>query len=305
MAATITTVDLSQLPAPTIVEQLDFETILSAMLADLQARALAAGIPFTALLESDPAYEILEVCAYRELLLRQDMNEACQGVMLAYASGSDLDNIGANYDCARETITPENDTTVPPTPAVMETDTAYRARIQLSMEAFTCAGPSGMYLSLAKGASSDVLDANVFSPTPGTVQVVVLSQTGDGTAPQTTLDAVTAALNAQTVRPLCDTVLVTAAQIVYYSISATLTFFQSVDTATVLTNAQTAATTYASSVRKVGYTAAIAGFYAALMQTGVSNVEFNAPGLTADLTNTATQAGYCTGITLVNGGYGD
>ena len=54
MAATITTVDFSQLPPPVVVEQLDFETILAAMLADLQTRMAATGTPFTALVESDP-----------------------------------------------------------------------------------------------------------------------------------------------------------------------------------------------------------------------------------------------------------
>jgi phage-related baseplate assembly protein len=304
MAASITTVDLSQLPQPVVVEQLDYETILAAMLADLQARMAAAGTPFTALVESDPAYKILEVAAYRELLLRQRTNEAALAVMLAYAAGADLDNIGANYDCARLTITPEDDTTIPPTPAVMESDTDYRARIQLSMEGYSCAGPTGAYLYLTKSASADVLDANITSPQGGTVLVCVLSRTGDGTAPQATLDAVSAALSAETVRPLCDTVLVQGATIVDYSINATLTFFQSVDTGTVLANAQTAAQAYADACHKVGYTVAIAGVLAALKQAGVMNVALHAPGITADIATSATQATYCTGITLVNGGYG-
>jgi phage-related baseplate assembly protein len=305
MAATITTVDLSQLPAPTVVQQLNFEDIVAAMIADLQARAIADGNEYTALLESDPGYKIIEVCAYREMLLRQDMNEGAQAVMLAYATGSDLDQIGANYDCLRLTITPEDDTTVPPTAAVMETDTAYRARIQLSMERFSCAGPTGAYKSLTLAASSDVLDANVYSPTPGTVAVVVLSRTGNGTAPQATLDAVTAALNAENVRPLCDTVEVVGATINNYSINATLTFFQSVDIDTVMANALAAVQAYVTACHAVGRTVAIAGIIGALMQPGVANVTLNAPGITADQVNDSTHASYCTGITLTSGGYGD
>jgi phage-related baseplate assembly protein len=231
------------------------------------------------------------------------VNEAAQGVMLAYASGSDLDNIGANYDCARQTITPADNTTVPPTAAVMESDSDYRARIQLSMEGYSCAGPTGAYLYLTKTASADVLDANVFSATPGTVTVCLLSRTGDGTVPDATYNAVVAALTAETVRPLCDTVDVERATIVDYTINATLTFFQSVDTATVLANAQTAAQSYADACHKVGYTVTVAGVYAALKQAGVANVALNSPGITADLTTTSTQASYCTGITLTNGGY--
>lgn len=97
--STYTAIDLSQLPAPTIVESLDFESILATMLADLQAREPT----FTALVESDPAYKILEVCAYRELLIRQRVNDAARGVMLAYATGADLDQIGALFNVKRLT----------------------------------------------------------------------------------------------------------------------------------------------------------------------------------------------------------
>ena len=302
MAATITTVDFSQLPPPVVVEQLDFETILAAMLADLQTRMAATGTPFTALVESDPAYKILEVAAYRELLLRQRVNEAALATMLAYAAGADLDNIGANYDCARLVITPADDTTIPPTPAVMEDDSSYRARIQLSMEGFSCAGPVGSYLSLTKNASGDVLDAGITTPVPGTVLVSVLSRTGDGAAPSGTLAAVTAALNAETVRPLCDTVQVQSAGIVHYTINATLTFLPSVDQATVLANAQTAAQAYADACHRVGRSVTVAGVHGALMAAGVVNAVLQAPGMTADIVPISTQAAYCTSITLVNGG---
>ncbi len=61
-----TAVDLSQLRAPGVIEDLNFETILQGMLADLQAR----DPEFSALVESDPAFKILQVAAFRELLLR-------------------------------------------------------------------------------------------------------------------------------------------------------------------------------------------------------------------------------------------
>lgn len=89
--SSFTAIDLSQLPAPSVVEPLDYEQILGAMLADLKTRDPS----FTALVESDPAYKILEVAAYRELLIRQRVNDAGRSVMLAYAHGSDLDHLGA------------------------------------------------------------------------------------------------------------------------------------------------------------------------------------------------------------------
>lgn len=95
--SSFTAIDLSQLPAPSVVEPLDYEQILGAMLADLKARDPS----FDALVESDPAYKILEVAAYRELLIRQRVNDAGRSVMLAYATGSDLDHLGALMGVSR------------------------------------------------------------------------------------------------------------------------------------------------------------------------------------------------------------
>src|SRR6185436_13616375 len=97
---------------PDIVEQIFFEDILAAMIADLQVRDPA----FTALLESDPAYKIMEVCAYREMLLRQRVNEAAKGVMLSIAIGTDLDQIAANYNVERLVIYPGDTEAIPPVP---------------------------------------------------------------------------------------------------------------------------------------------------------------------------------------------
>ena len=53
--STFTAVDLSRLPAPAVVEPLDFETILSDMVNDLRDLMAAQGdLPeFDALIESD------------------------------------------------------------------------------------------------------------------------------------------------------------------------------------------------------------------------------------------------------------
>jgi phage-related baseplate assembly protein len=304
MSVTGTTVDFSTLPAPAIVEQIAFEDIVSAMLAHLQSRMLAAGVSFTALTETDTAYKIIEVCAYREVMMRQRANEACVGVMLAYAEGPDLDNIGANYNCPRLTITPANNTTTPPTTAVMEQDTPYRLRIQQSIEGYSVAGPVGAYQYFARSASGDVLDVSVTSPQGGTVLVSILSHTGNGTAPSATLAAVTAALTATNVRPLCDTVVVQSSTVIEYSINAVLTIAPTADAATVLALAQSNAQLYATAVQKNGYTAAVALIEGALGVAGVTNVALQAPGITADIVTTPQQATYCTGINITIGGVG-
>ena len=86
-------IDLSKLPSPDVVETLDFDSIRDAMIEDLITR----DPDFTALLPSDPAYKIIEVAAYRELLLRSRINTASQAVMLAFAQGSNLDHLAALF----------------------------------------------------------------------------------------------------------------------------------------------------------------------------------------------------------------
>lgn len=292
MAGAFTVIDISQLPAPEVVESLDFEAIFDSMLADLQQRDET----FTALVESDPAYKIIEVCAYRELLIRQRVNEAAKAVMLAYATGADLDQLGANVGVQRLVITPADETTVPPTPAVMESDADFRARIQLSPEGYTTAGSEGSYVFHGLGASSDVKDVQATSPEPGKVTVYVLSRTGDGTAQQTTIDAVTSTLNDETIRPMTDQVTVLSANIVEYTIEAVLTLFPGPDSSVVLKSAIDAVTTYAETQRSIGYDVPLSGLYRALHQPGVQNVTLISPA--ASLVIGDGQASFCTNINV-------
>ena len=291
--------DLSKLPFPAAVENLDFEVILAAMIADLQARDPA----FTALLESDPAYKVLEVCAFREVLLRQRVNEAIKGVTLAYAIGSDLDQIAARYNVQRLVITPADDTTVPPTPAVLESDDALRRRVQLSFEGFSTAGPEGAYIFHSLGADARVLDASAHSPVPGQVVVAVLSNIGDGTAPADLLDAVNATLSADDVRPLTDQVLVKSAEIISYTVSATLTLYPGPDADVVVANAQAALNAYVDNNHRLGRDVTLSGLYAALHQEGVQNVVLTSP--TASVVANWDQATWCTGSTISVGGTGE
>lgn len=295
MAGAFTTVDLSQLAAPDVIEALDYETIFAAMLADLQARDST----FSALVESDPAYKILEVAAYRELLLRQRVNEAAKGVMLAFARGTDLDHIGANYNVERLMIDPGNPDAVPPVPPTYEPDTAFRARIPLSLEGYTTAGSEGSYVYHGLSASGEAKDVAAVSPAPGQVTVYVLSHVGDGTASAELLDRVAAALNAEKVRPMTDQVAVLSASIVPYAIEAELILYPGPSAEVVLAAAHEAAQQYATEVHRVGYDVAWSGIMKALHQAGVQRVNLTEPEWNIEVA--AGQAAYCTSITLTVG----
>ena len=289
-----TPIDLSTVPAPNVVEVLSFETILAAMVADLQARDPA----FTALVESDPAFKILEVAAYRETLLRARVNAAAKSVMLAYATGPDLDQIAALFGVTRKTIVAANPAANPPVAEVLESDSDLRFRVQISLEGISTAGPVGAYVFHALKLAS-VKDVAVESPTPGAVRVTVLSQNNNGVPTTAELNAVAAELNADNVRPLTDNVTVQAATIVTYAITATIFVPAGPDASVVLANCQASAQAYATARFKIGADINLSGIYAALHQPGVDKVVLSSPSANLDLTS--TQAGRCTAITLTLG----
>lgn len=197
-------IDLSQLPPPVVVEQLDFDTTLDARreaFISLFPPEMQDTIRRTLTLPSDPGEKLLEFSTYIEDLMRQRINEAALSTMLAYAQVSDLDSLAANYDVQRQILTPADNTTTPPTPAVMESDNALRLRVQNTMETLSVAGPTGAYEAFARNADGRVADAKAISPSPACVTVSVLSTNGDGTADSALLDTVSAALNDENVRP--------------------------------------------------------------------------------------------------------
>ncbi len=199
-----TAIDLSKLPAPKVIEELSYETIFQDILSDF----LEKNPSYSTLLESDPAMILLEVCAYRELLLRNRINEAAKATMLAYATGSDLEHLAASLGVQK---------------LIGETDDQLRQRVQLAPEAFTNAGSVGAYTFHALSASSDIKSVSVKSPDPGEVLVTILSKTGNGTASEELIDAVLEKLSEEDVRPLTDQVSVQTAEIVNYSVEAVIT----------------------------------------------------------------------------------
>ncbi|HDC4411167.1 TPA: baseplate J/gp47 family protein, partial [Enterobacter kobei] len=216
-------VDLSQLAAPDVVEVLDYETILAerkATLVSLYPEEQQEAVARTLTLESEPIVKLLEENAYREVIWRQRVNEAARAVMLAYAADSDLDQIGANYNVKRLVITPADDTKLPPTPAVMESDTDYRLRIQQAFEGLSTAGSVGSYQFHGRSADGRVADISVISPAPACVTVTVLSRENHGIASDELLAIVRTALNDEDVRPVADRVTVQSANIVDYKITA-------------------------------------------------------------------------------------
>ena len=243
--ASTTSLDLSRLPPPAVVARLDFASIRGELIDDFRARWPG----FDALLESDPAIKLLEVAAYRELLLRGAINDAARSVMLAFATGTDLDHRAAGYGVHRLVLTPATDTSS----AVMESDDDLRFRAQLAAERLPYAGMTiGGYVSLARRAAPSVKDVSIIKRAGGHVDVVLLSRDGDGTVALDVVASVAKALADETATQLTDIVSVRAADIVPYSPKISLWVRRGPDPALVRAAAIAAVQAYAAERHHVG-----------------------------------------------------
>lgn len=277
MAESYDVINLSDLPVPDAIVVPDAAVIFGAWLARLRE----LDPEFDALVESDPAYKQGEVTAFQLTLAFQRVNDAVRAVFLASAQKADLDQIGAAFNVERMVIVPANPEAVPPTDAVMEEDDAFRERIQLSWSQLNTAGARNAYRFHARSADEDVLDADAYGPEEhgraGEVDVYVLSREGNGTASEALLDAVSARLNADEIRPLTDFVTVKSAIINDYTVTAELEIPDGPDAGEVLENAKNTLMSYTRLANRINGMVPLSAIYAALQQTGVARVILSSP----------------------------
>ncbi|TGB68940.1 baseplate assembly protein [Escherichia sp. E4930] len=277
MAESYDVINLSDLPVPDAIVVPDAAVIFGAWLARLRE----LDPEFDALVESDPAYKQGEVTAFQLTLAFQRVNDAVRAVFLASAQNADLDQIGAAFNVGRMVIVPANPDAVPPTDAVMEEDDAFRERIQLSWSQLNTAGARNAYRFHARSADEDVLDADAYGPEEhgraGEVDVYVLSREGNGTASEALLDAVSARLNADEIRPLTDFVTVKSAIINDYTVTAELEIPDGPDAGEVLENAKNTLMSYTRLANRINGMVPLSAIYAALQQTGVARVILSSP----------------------------
>ncbi|WP_368524840.1 baseplate assembly protein [Enterobacter asburiae] len=296
-------IDLSQLPAPQIVDVPDFEKLLaerkSAFVA-LYPEDEQAVVARTLALESEPITKQLQESTYREVLLRQRINEAAQAVMVAYALGGDLEQLAANYNVKRLTVTPADTDAVPPVAAVMESDEALRLRVPAAFEGLSVAGPTAAYEFHARSADGRVADASATSPAPAEVVLTVLNREGDGTVGTDLLAVVEKALNSESVRPVADHLTVRSAEIIPYSVDATIFLYPGPEAEPVMAAAKASLQKYIASQTRLGRDIRRSALYAALHVEGVQRVELASP--LNDVVLDKTQAASCTQWNVTNGG---
>lgn len=169
-------------------------------------------------------------------------------------------------------------TTIPASGVVIESDDAYRERILLAFESFSVGGPRQSYEYFARQVSQAIVSVHVGNATDesgraigGTVAVTIL--TNDGLPSQELVDKVAARLNDETIRPLCDTVIVQAPEVVEYKISARLVLFKGADPKLILAAANAAWAAYeADRYTRLGKDVVPVDIQTALKLSGVYNV---------------------------------
>ncbi|PNY77498.1 baseplate assembly protein [Pseudomonas fluorescens] len=292
----MSTVDLSALPAPPVLEDLDFEQTYA---EELAAFRLYMGENWTAELESDPVVKLLELGVYRRIQNRARVNDGAKALMLAYAIDGDLDQLAGNVRLQRLVIQEENLNTVPPTPRVMESNDALRERVQLVYEGLTTAGPRNSYILHARNSSALVADATAESPAPAEVVVTVLHLQGNGVAPQPLLDAVMTYLSDDDIRPVGDRLTVQSAEVIEYRIDAVLHMAGTgSENEAVLAAAEQRLAGWVNPRRRLGVEVPRSAIDAQLHISGVGRVDL--PNW-QDIKPTKYQAAYCVGFTVKQG----
>lgn len=201
-------VNLSDLPDPTVIEEISFETILAAMKTDLVNRFPDIA-PILAL-ESSAAVKVMEVMAYRELVLRARVNDAARANLLANATGADLDHVGANSS--------------PPVERLYgETDERFRLRILLTTQAQNV-GSKDRYRLIALNTNATIADAIAYTePGDPTVYVALLPSAATGVFDTVVIPAVEAAFDLPENRLVNSDVVVRSAVTSVVNVAASLT----------------------------------------------------------------------------------
>lgn len=245
---------LNQLAEPEIVLVEEFEPLLAEFKAEVLAYVAARDPQKAARLtealanDSELLTMVLQAFTLRLQTHERQYNARIKQMLAWWAEGSNLDARLADMGLERRVISAGDPNAFPPVPAELEGDGEARiryylaphapaagSRLQYRREAMTLGERAKVSVELnaagqlvvtytfaADSYAAQVKDANGRQTAPGQVTVTVLARAGDGTPSAALLDAERAHFARPDVRPETDEVLVQAAEIVPYQITATV-----------------------------------------------------------------------------------
>ena len=163
-----------------------------------------------------------------------------------------------------------------------EEDTAYYNRMRESEESYTTAGSRGSYIYHAKSVSSQISDVSAESPQPGIVDIRVMLYNGE-LPDKELLDKVREYLSGDDIRPMTDTVFVSAPDTVEFNIDIKYFISKEKEPSTneIKRTVALAVENYILwQTSKMGRDINPSYFNAMLMESGIKRVEINAPVFT-------------------------
>jgi phage-related baseplate assembly protein len=269
MAQRFADIDFSRLTPPDAVAPLDYETIFNARrdrfleLWEI-VRAENPALPDydTLVLETDPVAVVLQEAAYRELVLRQHINDSYLAATLPYATGHHLDTVAALYAVQR---------------LPGESDERLRCRAQLAPEALSVAGTVGGYIFHALTVAPELHSVDVRSPRPGVVEVTCSMGGSDPRPSDEVLSRVHVHLVDEDRAPLTDMVTVRPPTITRLQVDAELRINNAPARTAVLAEARAALDEHMVGIRGVDKPVYRSGIVAALHVPGVSSVVLREP----------------------------
>ena len=303
----MSTVDFSQLPEPNLIQELDYESIFNE-----RKEKFIALYPATeqnqwrTILnrESDPVVKVLQENAYLELLYRNKCNADARSLLLAYAEGSDLDHLAlTEYGLIRLIVTPADNSVVPPSPAIYESDERLRERCLLSFDGMNTAGSANAYRYFALSADGRVDGIKVRSDeaNPYLLDIVITQVDSlNGEASAELITAVQKALDPDHVRPVCDRPTVKASSATNYQIEAQLYVGKNAEDALLLEAANIRLDKYIKNAQKNGESIYRSAIFAALHVDGIQRVVITSPE--NDLVMDSYHHPFCIAKTIAIGG---
>ena len=258
--------ELNGLPEPEIIETLDAEAIILRMRDELVS--LFPLIEPVIDLESEPSRKLIETFAFAETIIRGRINDALRSNLLAYAQGTDLDNLAAFYDITRM---------VDAETSVIETDDRFRERVVLAIRGRSTGGTEPRYRSIAMEADLNVREALAYTlGKDPTVYVSIFSVDNSGVPTPELIDVVQAALNASHVRMVNDQIVVVSAVEATIDIVAKVWLLPGADNE-VIDNLPSTIAGLWDEANDLGLDMTISWLTAKMMQPGVQRVEIVSP----------------------------
>lgn len=297
------------LPPPDALQSVDFDALLAQLKADILAEM--PGEQATIDLEADPLNEILQSFAYRIAVERNRANGQALSIMLPVARGPQLDQLGKLpfFNVTRKVLVAADPLAFPPVNEVLEDDDTFKERLRLSLNGLSVAGPSNAYRFHGISAHPSVVDisvdrpkfvrdntayaglpadaivivptyhAELSEPRPNDIAITVMTSAPNGEASPEVIGAVTAALNAEDVRPVSDNPRVRSVETLGVDIQATLYLYEGNEQDQVLAAAQERLTTNLDKLRRIGNDLTISAIHSGLHVDGVQRVEIQQPAV--------------------------